>query len=199
MSENNNLQLTQAIARANTIRGVFLCIGAVLGATFPDVDQYLRVFSFIQHRSLLTHGIILPVLFSLLWHYRPRVWLRGLLIGFCATEAVHLCFDLFPRAWKGAALIYAPWYGWTPAWFSWLWIAMSIVGCAYLAGLLITTLVDMIMTLLGIGVAFLAASANEPSFWPFWALVIALGIVWLVDRQLMRIIHRDKDEFLHRF
>ena len=51
--------------------------------------------------------------------------------------AVHFSFDLFPQAWSGYALIALPGLGWTPAPFSWIWIALNIVICTYLAARLV--------------------------------------------------------------
>ena len=116
---------------------LLLPIGIVIGLNLPDLDY--RV-SFLVHRSIVTHGFLFPLL--LFWgiHKRELAQLRLPLIGFSLSLAAHLCFDLFPVAWIGYALISVPLYGRTDPLFSWLWIAGSIVLCLYLALLLVKNL-----------------------------------------------------------
>ena len=51
--------------------------------------------------------------------------------------AVHLAFDLFPRAWKGYALVSLPFYGWMPPLVCWVWIALVGFACFYMAAKLV--------------------------------------------------------------
>ena len=169
---------------------VLLCLGMAFGVKFPDIDQHLRALGCIQHRSILTHGFLLPVLCALLWRHRWPWWVRPLLIGICATVAVHLSFDLFPRAWRGGALIHIPWYGWTAPWFSLLWLLASVVICVYLGGTLIQTFVEIFLALGGMSAYLVFAS--EPLFWPLCTLLFGLGVVWLVEKHLAHIITRDQ-------
>ena len=112
-----------------------MIVAVRVGLKLPDIDQNL---SFLTHRSLLTHGLLLPVLglflarrylgldspLSPLW----RLWL----IGLCVALSVHLSFDLFPKSWRGFALIKIPFYGQAGATFSLLWIAASCVAGLYI-------------------------------------------------------------------
>lgn len=162
-----------------------LLFGLTAGAIFPDFDQRIP---FLVHRSMVTHGMLLPlVLFS--WsRFRPQLhWVRNLSAGFCATLAVHLSFDLFPWLWKGFALIHIPGYGRSSPEFSWIWITVSLVVCAYLAASSILSSAEIIVTLIGIGIAIGFAGEQEPWLRPVIALGVAIlsaegvdqGQVWL--------------------
>ena len=157
-------------------------LGIRLGLNFPDLDLSLP---FLRHRSFLTHGLLLPVLlfFALRWCFgwRPRLQLfldiplRLLLIGICVACTVHLCFDLFPRAWYGFALIWVPFYGRATPTFSWMWLGASCVVCLYLALLLVRHLLEIMLSALGLGLTFVLESSKESSF------VLALGALLLVS------------------
>lgn len=106
---------------------IFL-LGLYGGEWFPDIDQK---FDFLTHRSVFTHGLLLPfLLFWLVAGKRPLLP-RLFVMGFCLGVAVHLGFDLFPRAWQGFALIHMPFFGWIFPAISWVWIAGSMVLCIY--------------------------------------------------------------------
>ncbi len=144
---------------------VLLVIGCALGFTFPDADQrffrWLLPSAILSHRSLLTHGMLVPLLFyfgflrTLRQQERERqdkalvpghgllatkidnVPLRLFVIGFCVAIAVHLAFDLFPRYWSGYARIHIPFYGWTTSLFSRTWLLAGVfvslrLACALL-------------------------------------------------------------------
>ena len=163
-----------------------LALGLIIGAIFPDIDRYLP---FLQHRSLLTHGIFIPVLLFIWVRFRPLLhWVRTLCLGFCATLATHLSFDLFPLAWKGFALIHIPGYGRMSAGFSWGWIIVSIIGCTYLAASCILSGAEIFAALIGVGVVIVIT--GEPWLRPVVVLVVAIlltegieqGQDWLLDR-----------------
>ena len=98
--------------------GVFVFgLGAVVGLGLPDLDATLP---FLTHRSIVTHHFMWPLL--PLWAARdhPSLVTRARLfsMGSSLSLAVHFCFDLFPRSWRGYALIHIPLYGRTEALFS---------------------------------------------------------------------------------
>ena len=85
-------------------------VGLALGNEFPDIDQGSR---FLVHRSVFTHGPLLPFLLFLVASGIKSIPVRLLAMGFCLGVAVHLSFDLFPKGWAGHALIHIPVVGWT--------------------------------------------------------------------------------------
>jgi hypothetical protein len=112
---------------------LYLLLGLWVGYGFADWDQRTPL---LIHRSILTHGFLVPLLlFGFVASLPPRVLMTAkfLPVGFALATAVHLCFDLFPGAWYGFALIHIPLIGRTSAVFSFLWILASIILCAFIA------------------------------------------------------------------
>ena len=108
-----------------------LLLGLFVGERFPDVDQRTDL---LLYRSILTHGLLLSLILCAVASKIGWTPLRWLSMGVALGVAVHLAFDLFPRAWTGFALVSIPVYGWLPASVSWAWIALSMVACVYMAG-----------------------------------------------------------------
>jgi hypothetical protein len=147
-----------------------LLTGLVIGLAFPDLD--LRT-GFLGHRSIITHGVLLPLLLFWLAHVKKHITTRLLAVGVSLASAIHLCFDLFPRAWIGYALIDVPGYGRTSPVFSWLWIAVSTVGCMYLALSLLSSGFEVILVAGGLFVTFSFYATQESLF---WSALVAWGV-----------------------
>lgn len=151
-------------------------LGISLGAGLPDLD--LRILH--THRSIITHG--LPV-FVLWWVARvaDRRDMRLFVIGFAIASAIHLSFDLFPRAWMGYALINIPLIGNTHPVFSWVWIAVCIVVSFYVALALMDRLHDLVTALLGFILVFsMSTGAEQSLFRPVLTMIIAFAVAcWL--------------------
>ncbi len=159
----------------NTIIGLLLLpVGIAVGLSLPDLDT--RV-SFLVHRSIVTHGFVFPLLLYWGIHRKVLALLRLPAMGFSLALAAHLCFDLFPNAWLGYALISVPFYGRTESLFSWLWIAGSIVVCLYLALLLVKNLGDVVVVAGSAVVSFGLCAAAESVYWPALA---ALGLAAVI-------------------
>lgn len=140
---------------------IVLAAAIYVGLKFPDVDQ--RV-GFLLHRSIITHGPLLPLLvfaFALGDNPVQRRLGMGVAIGF----AVHMAFDLFPRGWQGYALISLPLYGWTPSVFSWIWISVTMLICFGIAIRLCRTAMDVVIMLVATAVAFAFVSPGENALW----------------------------------
>jgi hypothetical protein len=152
-----------------------LLAGAIIGLWFPDVDH---VFPFLRHRSLLTHGLIVPLMLYLAVR-ADDTWRRRAVIGFCLTVAVHLAFDLYPRGWYGYALLYYPFVptsiGFTE---SVVWLLVGIASCLYFALRLLNTRQEVnTAALVAIG-AFLFAYPREQTFWaPLLTLLLVCAVV----------------------
>ena len=126
----------QVLPRHYIFGAAWLLLGLVVGLHFPDIDNRLQGLIpswLLLHRSILTHGLLAPLL--LFWLARRRgdavPSFRLFAVGLSLAFAVHLCFDFFPRGWVGFALIHIPVYGRTTALFSQSWIILSIVVCLY--------------------------------------------------------------------
>jgi hypothetical protein len=173
----------------------FLILALFLGLNLPDLDQQVR---FLVHRSLLTHGFLIPLIIFALAYRDKNTGARFFTMGFCLASVTHLCFDLFPKAWTGFALIHIPFWGRTSAGFSQIWIGLSIILCLYLAFSLIETLLDLLATLLSLTLAFAFYAASQPTFWlALITLMIAGGIALVLpetSRSLLRgmIVRRGK-------
>jgi len=83
-----------------TVNFVCFAIGASIGIKFADIDFSLSLF---RHRSLWTHGpLIVWLVIYLLALFPGGYWLA---VGFLPAHAIHLFADMFPRNWKGGAMI----------------------------------------------------------------------------------------------
>ena len=149
-----------------------LIIGIALGEQFPDIDQDT---GYLDHRSIITHGPLVPYLVFLLSTGSNRLPLRFFAIGFCLAVAVHLGFDLFPRSWTGFALIYVPEYGRIFALGSGIWIALSTICCLYVTIRLVRNALEGTTLLFGLVAAFVYAVGGEEAMWrPLSALIGAM-------------------------
>lgn len=160
---------------ATSVTGVLLLLVALfLGLNLPDIDHQL---SFLVHRSLITHGFLVPLAVFLIASREEAATPRFFSMGFSLASVTHLCFDLFPRAWVGFALIHIPFWGRTGVLFSWLWIGLSIIVCLYLSLVLIKTLLEMLLALGSLGVAFSFYASTQAVLWPaLVALLVGLGL-----------------------
>ena len=156
--------------------------GLVLGERFPDLDQHT---GFLVHRSILTHGMLLPVLLYWIAVGTGATRVRLFAAGFSAGVGVHLCYDLFPRAWVGYALIHVPSVGWIYPAVSWLWIALSITCCVYLAMRVGRNGVQGIAVVLGALGMFVYAGVDEDRVWgPALSMMVAtvIGLAMVLRR-----------------
>ncbi len=153
---------------------ISLVAGLALGEWFPDIDQR---YDFLTHRSILTHGLIVPLLLYAMGSGLKATPLRLFVSGFSVGVAIHLGFDLFPRSWQGYALIHSPLLGRTHPIFSWLWIAGNMICCLYFSMRLARTGIQGAALLLGTLGLFVYTSTNETAFWgPLFSLLIGSGI-----------------------
>lgn len=163
--------------------GVVLFIGMLMGAAVPDFDLTLRgslLSGFIQHRSLLTHGLIVPIyLYFHTQRHCTDLW-RAFTLGFVAVTAVHLSFDLFPRAWVGFALIYVPFWGRLGAWGSAVWLVAGVLASLIVGWRLTAVRWQRILFIVLIALAFAQQAAVE-RLW-LWPLLTVGGLVWLAWR-----------------
>ena len=105
-------------------------LGVYLGSETPDLDQRTHL---LLHRSVLTHGLLAPLVISKLLGGSTARAPRWFAVGFALGMAIHLAADLFPKAWTGFALISLPFYGWLSPSASITWLAVSVAVCLGLA------------------------------------------------------------------
>ena len=175
------------------VGSAWLLLGLAIGLHFPDVDQRLQMWipsRLLLHRSILTHGMLASLLLFAAARRRDdkRLPLRLFVIGASLAVAVHLCFDFFPRAWRGFALIHIPIHGWTSALFSQAWLLLSIAVCMYVAFLLVRNVFEWALGVGNLIISFVV-SAFEGSNATLSAFVL-LALVTVVTTLTARLTRR---------
>jgi len=136
------------------VAALLLVAGCAVGLKLPDFDHAFRWLPLIDHRSLLTHGLLVPLL--LLYAVRKQLVreegtpVRLMLIGLCLGTAVHLAFDLFASGWRGYSLVHVPFYGRLPQALSRLVLLSGVLGGLYLACRLLRSTGDLALALLSL-------------------------------------------------
>lgn len=147
--------------------------GCFIGLRFPDFDQTFRWSPLLVHRSLLTHSFLLPVLLLCALGAGKKgaaIAPRWLVMGVLLATAIHLCFDLYVRSWRGYALIHLPFYGHTTAAFSIACLVISAFVCLLLACRLLRNGSEFYIGMAGLIVCYGVSAVRQPSL-SFWALV----------------------------
>ena len=160
---------------------VFVLVGLHVGIGLPDIDQRTEL---LLHRSIITHSPFIPLIvlvLALRIGFGLYTFAMGVSIGF----AVHHAFDLFPKGWTGAALIGIPFYGWAPWQFSWIWIALTTIVCAYLAARLVQGWLERLWYLLGFIYIFILTAPKEHN-WLGPVIVLTVVIIVLTRMVLLR-------------
>ncbi len=107
----------------------------VMGLVAPDIDQR---FSFLTHRSIITHGPWLALLAT--WaasQFRHSSAMPLIACGFALGLTIHFASDLFPKQWIGYALIHVPFWRRLAPLASIVWLAVSLIvslACALAMG-----------------------------------------------------------------
>ena len=70
-------------------------LGVYLGSETPDLDQRTHL---LLHRSVLTHGLLAPLVISKLLGGSSARAPRWFAAGFALGMVIHLAADLFPKA-----------------------------------------------------------------------------------------------------
>ncbi|MDA8001329.1 MAG: metal-dependent hydrolase, partial [Alphaproteobacteria bacterium] len=110
------------------VGGAVVAGAFALGMDFPDWDQPHGYLSFLDHRSALTHSILVPWLLRRQIQNLPMG--RYLYAGIMAGLAVHLTADMFPAAWMGYALVTFPLFGSMGPLFSFLFLLINAAVAA---------------------------------------------------------------------
>ena len=152
-------------------------VGAWLGSWFPDVDLKIR---FLRHRSIVTHGFILPALMLLAVGAARNERMDWFIAGFATGVAAHLAFDLFPESWRGYAMISAPIFGSLSRRASKAWIALSAFVCLSASMLLADGMPGAIACAVALAALYAhgVAAKKESAVGPFITLAILGPGAW---------------------
>lgn len=136
---------------------ILLCIEIALW--FPDIDQKNMIkksvlSDIIVHRSILTHNALIPVLLYAFTFWRKHIIARLYPMATGAAVAVSLAYDLFPKSWRGYAMIHVPVRGRTSELFSQLWLVLSIVICLYIVALSIQRAPEIVIAIAALILVF---------------------------------------------
>ena len=151
--------------------------GAWLGGWFPDIDLKIR---YIRHRSILTHGFIMPALMLLVVGAARNERVDWFIAGFATGVAAHLAFDLFPESWRGYAMISAPIYGSLSRRASKAWIALSAFACLSASLLLAPGAAGAVACAVALAALYIhgVTAQKESAVGPFIILVILGSGAW---------------------
>lgn len=100
-----------------TIDTIGLVMGAFsvfIGIKYPDWDFKLKL----KHRSILTHSPLIIIFFIYIYLNKQgrflgfggeeEIGFRYFIMGFSIGMGIHFLYDLFPKGWKGSALLHVP-------------------------------------------------------------------------------------------
>jgi len=167
------------------------------GLQFPDFD--LHIFAFLGHRSILTHGIIVPYFLYRFLNNRKisNDVLDFVYIGFLLGIALHLCADLFPKAWIGFALIMFP--PWIPmgAPFSIIWMLSNLIIALWIAFKKLRIKEDnkkvrayIFYSVIIIGVIYMVIDSNFVS--KIILLLISFPLIWIYGNRGLKFVKKEQ-------
>ena len=180
---------------------ILFVIGSFIGLKFPDFDQTFRWYPVLLHRSILTHSFLAPLLFTCsvgALRKAASAPVRWFAMGLCGATAVHLCFDLFVRAWRGYALLHLPFFGWTTPFLSQVCFVVSAFVCLILAFRLLRNATELYVVFLGLIISYGTCAARQPylSFGALVALVVTGFLALLIARPSYK---SDSDALIRKF
>lgn len=85
------------------INALLIIFGLAVGIKFADID--LAPVLRLRHRSIWTHGPLAVWLCMWCLNTYQATWLYWFAVGFLPAHAIHLLADMFPRNWRGGAMI----------------------------------------------------------------------------------------------
>ena len=138
------------------------------------------------HRSILTHSALLPLLAVVV---RPRRFPAHAVAWFAFGLAIHLIADLFPRSWRGFALIQLPLgSGSIGALSSPMWIAANAVLALGICEWLLRRVGRLLSAWHYVGSAVALgcyAVLNEEKPWLGFAMVAMWGAMAVLVRKVL--------------
>jgi hypothetical protein len=167
--------LLAEVSRHRGAGAAAVLLACVSGTTLPDLDLSLGLV----HRSILTHGPLLPVLLLL----GPPRW-QPVAAGLALGIGLHVAADTFPNAMTGYATVKLPFAGSIGVSVSYLWLAVNALALSIAGGVLLARLfppkwvLGLVAGSAAIGIAYLFVTDGG---WPALGVYAAFG--WLAVRQ----------------
>lgn len=153
------------------ISTLFLISFYYIGLKYPDVDLKIKGLG---HRSIVTHSFFLTTILMYL-HKTNLLWLvygakyditRFMIIGLALGIAIHILYDLRPKAYKGTALIKFPYMNRGLSVNQSIAFMLLTVGvCLFTVIFYVKTLYEMLILLLLLIFTIIKKRKVEKGFW----------------------------------
>ena len=191
---------------------ITLFVSLLAGLEFPDTD-FILIF-ILDHRSIITHGILIPFF---LYRYLTKEGKQDFInkyfskiltsnkiknefldytyIGFLIGIAIHLCADLFPKAYIGYAMIKLPFFIPIGGPLSMLWMFGNMFFALKIAfkklkekNIEVESQKRIFFAIMGIGIIYLILDTNFVS--KIALMVISFPIIWVYARRGYKVIKK---------
>ena len=191
---------------------ITLFVSLLAGLEFPDLD--LILIYIIDHRSIITHGILIPFF---LYRYLTKEGKQDFInkyfskiltsnkiknefldyayIGFLIGIAIHLCADLFPKAYIGYAMIKLPFFIPIGGPLSMVWMFGNMFFALKIAfkklkekNIEAESQKRIFFAIMGIGIIYLILDTNFVS--KIALMVISFPIIWVYARRGYKVIKK---------
>ena len=191
---------------------ITLFVSLLAGLEFPDTD-FILIF-ILDHRSIITHGILIPFF---LYRYLTKEGKQDFLnkyfskiltsnkiknefldytyIGFLIGIAIHLCADLFPKAYIGYAMIKLPFFIPIGGPLSMVWMFGNMFFALKIAfkklkekNIEAESQKRIFLAIMGIGIIYLILDTNFVS--KIALMVISFPIIWVYARRGYKVIKK---------
>ena len=191
---------------------ITLFVSLLAGLEFPDLD--LILIYIIDHRSIITHGILIPFF---LYRYLTKEGKQDFInkyfskiltsnkiknefldyayIGFLIGIAIHLCADLFPKAYIGYAMIKLPFFIPIGGPLSMVWMFGNMFFALKIAfkklkekNIEAESQKRIFLAIMGIGIIYLILDTNFVS--KIALMVISFPIIWVYARRGYKVIKK---------
>ena len=191
---------------------ITLFVSLLAGLEFPDTD-FILIF-ILDHRSIITHGILIPFFLyryltkegkqDFLNKYFSKIltsnkikneFLDYVYIGFLIGIAIHLCADLFPKAYIGYAMIKLPFFIPIGGPLSMVWMFGNMFFALKIAfkklkekNIEAESQKRIFFAIMGIGIIYLILDTNFVS--KIALMVISFPIIWVYARRGYKVIKK---------
>ena len=191
---------------------ITLFVSLLAGLEFPDTD-FILIF-ILDHRSIITHGILIPFF---LYRYLTKEGKQDFInkyfskiltsnkiknefldyayIGFLIGIAIHLCADLFPKAYIGYAMIKLPFFIPIGGPLSIVWMFGNMFFALKIAfkklkekNIEAESQKRIFFAIMGIGIIYLILDTNFVS--KIALMVISFPIIWVYARRGYKVIKK---------
>lgn len=191
---------------------ITLFVSLLAGLEFPDTD-FILIF-ILDHRSIITHGILIPFFLyryltkegkqDFINKYLSKIltsnkikneFLDYAYIGFLIGIAIHLCADLFPKAYIGYAMIKLPFFIPIGGPLSMVWMFGNMFFALKIAfkklkekNIETESQKRIFFAIMGIGIIYLILDTNFVS--KIALMVISFPIIWVYARRGYKVIKK---------